>query len=89
MLKGSLKQKLNKSSKSRLNYLKFFAQKERLNYRLKKILHIMIETKARLQLLVKDIKTIKDGITYGYTKASKTEERQSDIFRPILISNWC
>ena len=49
----------------------------------------MIETKARLQLLVRDIKTIKDDITYGYTEASKTEERQSDIFRPILISNWC
>lgn len=35
----------------------------------------MIETKARLQLMVRDIKMIKDGITYGSMEASKTEER--------------
>ena len=49
----------------------------------------MIETKARLQLVVRDIKIIKDGITHGSIEASKTEERQPDIFRPILLSNWC
>ena len=35
MLTGSLNQKLNKSSKSRLNYLKISAQKEHLNDRKK------------------------------------------------------
>ena len=51
----------------------------------KNILHIIIETKARLQLMVRDIETIKDGITYGLMEASKTEERQPNIFRPILL----
>ena len=35
----------------------------------------MIEAKARLQLMVRDIKTINNGITYGSMEASKTEER--------------
>ena len=35
MLTGRLNQKLNKSSKSRLNHLKFSAEKEHLNYRKK------------------------------------------------------
>ena len=49
----------------------------------------MIDTKARLQLRVRDIETIKDGITYGSMEESKTEERQPNIFRPVLLSNWC
>ena len=80
MLKGSLNQRLGESSKNRLNYFKFSAQKEHLNYRKKNILHRMIEIKARLQFMVSDIKTIKDGITYGSMEASKTLERQSNIF---------
>ena len=48
----------------------------------------MIETKALLQLMVRDIKTTKDGLTYGFMKASKTEEKESDIFRPTLLSSW-
>ena len=49
----------------------------------------MIDTKARLQLRVRDIETIKDGITYRSMEESKTEERQPNIFRPVLLSNWC
>ena len=40
----------------------------------KNILQIMIETKARLQLMVRDIETIKDGKSYGSMEVSKTEE---------------
>ena len=49
----------------------------------------MIETKAQLQLMVRDIEMIKDGITYRSMEGSKTEERQPEILRPILLSNWC
>ena len=55
----------------------------------KNMLYIMIEAKAWLQLMVRDMETIKDDITYGSMEASETEERQPDIFRPILLSNWC
>ena len=40
----------------------------------KNILQIMIETKAPLQLMVRDIETIKDGKSYGSMEVSKTEE---------------
>ena len=49
------------------------------------IQYIIIETKARLQLMVRDIKTIKDGITYGSMEAYKTVERQSDILDQFYL----
>ena len=56
-----------------------FCAKRTFELQEKNILHRMIEIKARLQLMVSDIKTIKDGITYGSMEGSKTLERQSDI----------
>ena len=47
----------------------------------------MIEKKAQLQLMVRDIEMIKDEITYRSMEASKTEGRQPNIFRQILLSN--
>ena len=47
----------------------------------------MIETKALLQLMVRDMETIKDDIIYGFMEASKTQEKQLNIFRPILLHN--
>ena len=56
-----------------------FCTKRTFELQEQKILHRMIERKARLQPMVSDIKTIKDGITYGSMEGSKTLERQSDI----------
>ena len=36
--------------------------------------------------MLRNIETIKDGITYRSMEASKTEERQPNNFRPILLS---
>ena len=49
------------------------------------IQYIILETKARLQLMVGDIKTIKDGITYGSMEAYKTVERQSNILDQFYL----
>ena len=71
LMKKEIKNYLKKSKLSHLLCTKRTSELEGKN-----ILHIMIETKARLQLMVRDVETIKGGTTYRSMEASKTEERR-------------